>query len=106
MQTSVFFTKRREEVLVWHVPNLGRTPAFQALNLVSEAMGASILYNLGLAGVLDALSNDPQLSIEIVQFDAFTGVEKIINPAPLRSYQRDRGVHPAQCAAVPLPQAG
>jgi outer membrane lipase/esterase len=69
--------------LVWHVPNLGRTPAIQALGAVGPATGLSLAYNEALKGFLELLSTAPAPiglpDIEIVQFDAFAGVEKIVN---------------------------
>ena len=64
--------------LVWHVSNVARTPAIQALGAEGPAMGLSLAYNQSLKGFLDVL---PAImpGIEIVQFDAFAGVEKIVN---------------------------
>jgi phospholipase/lecithinase/hemolysin len=75
--------------LVWLVPNLGRTPAIQALDqfvmpgIAAGATALSIGYNDGLKAVLLALSTAPAPiglpDVEIVQFDAFEGVEKIVD---------------------------
>jgi phospholipase/lecithinase/hemolysin len=74
---SELYEAGARKFLVWHAPNLGRTPAVQALGAVGPATALSLAYNEALKGFLDVL---PAIlpGIEIVQFDAFAGVEKII----------------------------
>lgn len=66
--------------LIWNVPNLGRTPAFQRLNAVAPgiAQGAtalSMLYNAQLQGRLPSLSG--LAGIQLIQFDAFATLQDV-----------------------------
>lgn len=83
--------------LVWNVPNLGRTPAVLTANpvtpvpppftdLVQLATFITAGYNDGLNQVVDSLRYSPppcpngaQHDLNIIQFDAFGRVEKVVN---------------------------
>jgi phospholipase/lecithinase/hemolysin len=66
--------------LIWNVPNLGGTPAFQRLNAVAPgiAQGAtalSMLYNAELQARLSSLSG--LQGIQLIQFNAFETLQDV-----------------------------
>jgi outer membrane lipase/esterase len=66
--------------LIWNVPNLGRTPAFQRLDRVAPgiAQGAtqlSMAYNALLQGGLSSVSGLED--IQLIQFDAFETLQDV-----------------------------
>jgi phospholipase/lecithinase/hemolysin len=66
--------------LVWNVPNLGATPAFQRLNTVvpgiaAGATGLSMLYNARLAQGLASVAG--LKGIELIQFNAFETLQQV-----------------------------
>src|SRR5262249_4141400 len=74
------------KVLLWNVPNLGRTPAIRRPDtaacppslpgcVINGAKAASVGYNAGLSQVLQGLGALPD--IEIVPFDTFASLEAI-----------------------------
>ena len=66
--------------LVWNVPNLGRTPAFQRLNAVlpgiaDAATALSAAYNARLAERLGEVAG--LRDIELIRFDAFGSLQQV-----------------------------
>ena len=67
--------------LVWNVPNLGTTPAFQRLNalvapgIAAGATGLSMLYNAQLAQGLASVA--ALKDIELIQFNAFESLQQV-----------------------------
>lgn len=91
--------------LIWNVPNLGGTPAFQRLNAVAPgiAQGAtalSMLYNAQLHGRLPLLSGLED--IQLIQFDAFETLQDV------QAHPRRYGLADAASACIQpdVPQFG